>query len=183
KLKAAFGANARIVQTERGQNAAANARVHVATYQTLGIDEGGDGSFLTDHYGEDAFSVIIIDECHRSAWGKWSQVLTRNPNAIHIGLTATPRKLKPPKNGKPSKDVEAAIAEDDAITAHNVEYCGEPVYDYSLAQAQEDGYLAACEIVKRKADIDARIFTREEILKAGVKDIRTGKPLTEDDLT
>ncbi len=183
KLKAAFGGNARIVETVRGQNAAANARIHIATYQTLGIDENGDGSFLTDHYGEDAFSVIIIDECHRSAWGKWSQVLTRNPNAIHIGLTATPRKLKPPKHDKKSKDVEAAIAADDAITAHNVEYFGEPVYEYTLAQAQEDGYLAACEIIKRKADIDARTFTREEILKAGVKDIKTGKPLTEEDLT
>jgi type I restriction enzyme R subunit len=183
KLKAAFGGNARIVETVRGQNAAANARIHIATYQTLGIDENGDGSFLTDHYGEDAFSVIIIDECHRSAWGKWSQVLTRNPSAIHIGLTATPRKLKDPKHDKKSKDVETAIAADDAITAHNVEYFGEPVYEYTLAQAQEDGYLAACEIIKRKADIDARVFTREEILKAGVRDIKTGKPLTEDDLT
>lgn len=188
KLKAAFGGNARIVQTERGQNAAANARIHIATYQTLGIDDGndrsgGDGSFLTDHYGEDAFSVIIIDECHRSAWGKWSQVLTRNPNAIHIGLTATPRKLKPPKNDRKSKELDAAIAEDEAISAHNVQYFGEPVYEYSLAQAQEDGYLAACEILKRKADIDARSFTREEILQAGVRDIKTGKPLTEEDLT
>lgn len=183
KLKAAFGGNARIVETMQGKNAAANARIHIATYQTLGIDENGDGSFLADHYGEDAFSVIIIDECHRSAWGKWSQVLTRNPNAIHIGLTATPRKLKPPKHDKKSKDVEAAIAADDAITAHNVEYFGEPVYEYTLAQAQEDGYLAACEIIKRKADIDARVFTREEILKAGARDIKTGKPLTEDDLT
>src|ERR1035438_9039570 len=32
---------------------------------------------------------------------------------------------------------------------------GEPVYEYTLVQAQEDGYLAACEIVKRKATIDA----------------------------
>jgi type I restriction enzyme R subunit len=189
KLKAAFGGNARIVETERGRNAAANSRVHIATYQTLGIDgpedDNGDGdaSFLTEHYGEDAFSVIIIDECHRSAWGKWSQVLTRNPNAIHIGLTATPRKLKPPKDDKKSKEVDAAIAADEAITAHNVEYFGEPVYEYTLAQAQEDGYLAACEIIKRKADIDARVFTREEILQAGVRDIRTGKPLTEADLT
>lgn len=183
KLKAAFSGNARIVETLHGQNAAANARIHIATYQTLGIDENGDGSFLTDHYGEDAFSVIIIDECHRSAWGKWSQVLTRNPNAIHIGLTATPRKLKPPKHEHKSKAIEAAIAADNAITAHNVEYFGEPVYEYTLAQAQEDGYLAACEIIKRKTDIDSRVFTREEILKAGVRDIKTEKPLTEEDLT
>jgi type I restriction enzyme R subunit len=189
KLKAAFGGNARIVQTERGKNAAANARIHIATYQTLGIDGEDDdsgvdaGSFLTEHYGEDAFSVIIIDECHRSAWGKWSQVLTRNTNAIHIGLTATPRKLKPPRREKQSKETAEAIAADEAITAHNVKYFGEPVYEYTLAQAQEDGYLAACEILKRKADIDARVFTRQELLDAGVRDIRTGRLMTEEDLT
>jgi len=177
KLKAAFADNVRIVQTVRGKNAAANARIHIATYQTLGIDDEGDASFLTEHYGEDAFSVIIIDECHRSAWGKWSQVLERNPNAIHIGLTATPRKLRENRNASAEEQA------DNEITAHNVKYFGEPVYEYTLAQAQEDGYLAACEIVKRKADIDARVFTRDEILKAGVKDIKTGKPLTADALT
>jgi type I restriction enzyme R subunit len=179
KLKAAFGDNVRIVRTEQGRNAAANARIHVATYQTLGLDDGdpGDGgfaSFLTDHYGEDAFSVIIIDECHRSAWGRWSEVLSRNSNAIHIGLTATPRKLE---------GSEQNTREDLEITANNHTYFGEPVYEYTLIQAQEDGYLAACEIVKRKASIDTAKFTKKEVLAAGVRDIKTGKPLTEADLT
>lgn len=175
KLKAAFGDNARIVRTERGGNAAQNARIHIATYQTLGLDnDEGFASFLTEHYGEDAFSVIIIDECHRSAWGKWSEVLRRNPNAIHIGLTATPRKLEESKHASP---------EDQQITANNRKYFGEPVYEYTLIEAQEDGYLAACEIVKRKASIDNLVFTREEILQAGVRDIRTGLPLTDEDLT
>ena len=182
KLKAAFGDNARIVETRQGSNAAQNARIHIATYQTLGLDDanlgdGGFASFLTEHYGEDAFSVIIIDECHRSAWGRWSEVLRRNPNAIHIGLTATPRKLQEPK--KPSAETK----QDQDITANNRKYFGEPVYEYTLIQAQEDGYLAACEIVKRKASIDSATFTREEILKAGVKDIKTGLPLTAEDLT
>ncbi len=39
KLKAAFGDNARIVKTEKGGNAARNARIHIATYQTLGLDD------------------------------------------------------------------------------------------------------------------------------------------------
>lgn len=175
KLKAAFGDNARIVRTEKGGNAAQNARIHIATYQTLGLDdEDGFASFLSEHYGDDAFSVIIIDECHRSAWGRWSEVLRRNPDAIHIGLTATPRTLQESKY---------ASAEDQDITANNRQYFGEPVYEYTLIQAQEDGYLAACEIVKRKASIDNATFTREEILKAGVTDIKTGKPLTAEDLT
>lgn len=176
KLKAAFGDNARIVRTEKGGNAAANARIHIATYQTLGLDDDDDGfaSFLSEHYGEDAFSVIIIDECHRSAWGRWSEILKRNPNAIHIGLTATPRKLE---------ESTDTTAEDQEITANNRKYFGAPVYEYTLIQAQEDGYLAACEIVKRKASIDNATFTKDEILKAGVRDLKTGLPLTEEDLT
>lgn len=181
KLFAAFGDNARIVKTEKGGNGAANARIHIATYQTLGLDEDQHeskfASFLSTHYGPDAFSVIIIDECHRSAWGRWSEVLQRNPSAIHIGLTATPRKLHEPKKKT------AEVAEDEAITANNRQYFGEPVYEYTLIQAQEDGYLAACEIVKRKASIDSAVFTREDVLKAGVRDIKTGLPLKEEDLT
>ena len=67
RRKAVFGDNARIVETRNGRNAAQNARVHIATYQTLGLDDEAEevASFLTEHYAEDAFSVIIIDECHR----------------------------------------------------------------------------------------------------------------------
>lgn len=178
KLSAAFGDNVRIVKTEKGDNAAKNARIHIATYQTLGLDDetpdDKEASFLTEHYPEDAFSIIIIDECHRSAWGKWSEVLKRNSKAIHLGLTATPRKLITRKE-LPAEEIE--------ISANNFNYFGEPVYEYTLAQAQEDGYLAACEIVKRKADIDNRVFTKQEILDAKVTNIKTGQPLTEADLT
>ncbi len=178
KLSAAFGDNVRIVKTEKGENAAKNARIHIATYQTLGLDDETPddkiASFLSEHYPENSFSVIIIDECHRSAWGKWSEVLKRNPKAIHIGLTATPRKLVTRKE-LPPEEME--------ISANNFNYFGEPVYEYTLAQAQEDGYLAACEIVKRKADIDNRVFTKQEILDAKVTNIKTGQPLTEADLT
>lgn len=176
KLKAVFGDNARIVETKNGENAAKNARIHIATYQTLGLDDEDEGfaSFLTDHYGHDAFSVIIIDECHRSAWGNWSEVLRRNPNAIHIGLTATPRQLRASKT---------ATEEDAEITTNNHKYFGEPVYEYTLIEAQEDGYPAACEIIKRKATIDAKVFTSAEVLAAKPTNIKTGKPITEGELT
>ena len=176
KLKAVFGDNARIVETKQGQNAAKNARIHIATYQTLGLDDDKEGfaSFLTEHYPEDSFSVIIIDECHRSAWGKWSEVLKRNPHAIHIGLTATPRQLRESKDKPP---------EDEEITANNLRYFGEPVYEYTLIQAQEDGYLAACEILKRKPTIDSRVFTKAEVLAARPINIKTGLPITEAELT
>jgi type I restriction enzyme, R subunit len=145
----------RIVRTERGENAARNAKVHIATYQTLGLDDDAQGyaSFLTEYYPPDSFSVIIIDECHRSAWGRWSEVLRRNPLTVHIGLTATPRQLRKDKH---------QTAEDAAITGNNLAYFGEPVYEYTLIQAQEDGYLAACEIVRLKPSIDWKTFTRKK---------------------
>ena len=176
KLKAVFGDGARVAKTEDGDNAAKNARIHIATYQTLGLDDEAEqfASFLTEFYPPDSFSVIVIDECHRSAWGKWSEVLKRNAKAIQIGLTATPRQLRDSKTKTP---------EDAEITANNVEYFGEPVYEYTLIQAQEDGYLAACEIVKRKPAIDSRVFTRAEVLAARPTNIKTGRPITEADLT
>jgi type I restriction enzyme R subunit len=127
-MQGVFGADAaEVYEEDGGRNHAKNARVHVATYQTLGIDrEDGDPSFLFRHYPENYFSHIVIDECHRSAWGKWSVVLTRNPNAVQIGLTATPRQIKCDENTNEAK----ADAE---VTADNLKYFGEPVYEYGLA--------------------------------------------------
>ncbi len=64
-----FGAEAAEVYREPdGSNHARNARIHIATYQTLDVDsEDGTANFLTTFYPENYFSHIIIDECHRSA--------------------------------------------------------------------------------------------------------------------
>lgn len=151
-LQNVFGADAASVS---GSNPQKNARVLVATYQTLDVDsDGDDASFLEANYPPDYFSHIIIDECHRSAWGKWSAVLTRNPSAAQIGLTATPRRLEvTEKNGEVMADL--------AISADNMSYFGEPVYEYDIAQGIEDGYLAACEIVRRDIFLDHKIDTEE----------------------
>ena len=146
-----FGADAAEVRRVGGRNNAQNARVHVATYQTLGVDEeDGEASFLDEFYPEpDHFSHIVIDECHRSAWGKWHAVLARNPNAVQIGLTATPRSLKI------KEDSDEARA-DARIRADNLRHFGEPRYEYDIAQGIEDGYLAACEIVRCDVHLEGR---------------------------
>lgn len=180
KLSLAFPkGSVRIVTSEKGLNAARNAKVHIATYQTLGLDEVDQGekplsaSFLSQHYPDNAFSVIVIDECHRSAGGRWSEVLKRNPDAIHIGLTATPRQLREGKHqGK----------DDAEIITNNRAYFGDPVYEYTLIQAQEDGYLAACEVVKLRPSIDKKTFTREQVLANRPIDARTGKYVKAEDL-
>lgn len=179
KISRAFpNGSVRMVETIQGDNAAKNAKIHIATYQTLGLDgaDGADGaiaSFLTRHYPPNAFSIIILDECHRSAWGRWSEVLKRNPDAIHLGLTATPRQLRESKHQTP---------DDVKITANNIAYFGEPVYEYTLIEAQEDGYLAACEIVKLKPSIDWKTFTRNDILALKPLDARTGEYIAPEDL-
>lgn len=168
-----FGDAAREVKRDaNGQNHARNAAVHVATYQTLGVDrEDGDESFLTEFYPPDHFSHIVIDECHRSAWGKWSKVLKMNPNAVQIGLTATPRQLTT------TEDTVEAKA-DAQITADNLAYFGDPVYDYSITQAMEDGYLAACDIKLAAVDLDTRGLSAAEIIQRHPTDANTGRPLT-----
>jgi len=104
---AAFGNDAAEVDTRHPQK---NAKVLIATYQTLGdkqpsteppedytaSDPTMDTTFFLKNYPPGYFDVIVIDECHRSAWGKWLVILENNKQAIQVGLTATPREIKLP---------------------------------------------------------------------------------------
>ena len=174
-----FGADAAAVSSDNPQK---NARVLVATYQTLDVDtDEADANFLLANYPIDYFSHIIIDECHRSAWGKWSQVLSRNPHAIQVGLTATPRRLEI------KEDTKEARA-DGQIIADNFRWFGEPVYEYDMAQGIEDGYLAACEIGRfdlfhdnKKVNEREAGVSRKDLAGKDLKDAQTGGSLTEQD--
>lgn len=175
-LQTVFGTNAAAASTGEPQK---NARVVVATYQTLGIDkEDGTASFLSQHYPPGYFSHIIIDECHRSAWSKWRTVLDRNADGVHIGLTATPRRLVVPPSDADSDDVK----QDLSILADNVRYFGEPVYEYTLGQAMEDGYLAACEIHQETVSLDPNGLTRDEVLEKAPTVVQTGVAADPDDV-
>ena len=165
-----FGSDAKIVREgSDGGNEAKNARIHIATYQSLGIHEKGDASFLRQHYPENHFSHILIDECHRSAWGTWSEVLTRNPDAFQIGLTATPREL-------------IGTREDKQISADNVKHFGEAVYEYSLAQGIEDGYLAPCEIKQGRVSIDEKTLVKKEVIEHKAKRVDSGATANPDEV-
>ena len=167
-LHAAFGGDAAEASTANPQ---LNARVVVATYQTLGVDAAdSDASFLTANYPENYFSHIIIDEAHRSAWGKWSEVLTRNSNAVQVGLTATPRELEY------SEDLPEGV-EDREITANNLKYFGEPAYEYSIGQGIEDGYLAAMEV--RRNDIFLNSYRESESVTGLQRSDLEGRELTD----
>jgi type I restriction enzyme R subunit len=166
-----FGADAAEVTTANPQK---NARILITTYQTLNVaGETEDAKFFLQNYPKNYFSHIIIDECHRSAWGKWSIVLRQNPEAVQIGLTATPRFFE---GGRPEERQQ-----DEEITSNNLKYFGEPVYEYDMAQGIEDGYLPACEIIKREANLDRIGVTREDIERLGAKDAITGQTIRPDE--
>jgi type I restriction enzyme R subunit len=179
-LQNVFGANAAAVTSRDPQR---NARILIATYQTLDVDsDEADANFLLRHYPENYFSHIVIDECHRSAWGKWSQVLTCNPDAVQIGLTATPRRIV-------FTERTPEAQKDEAISADNIRHFGEPVYEYDMAQGIEDGYLAACEIIRRDIFINAKKkneretgLRAEDLAGAKLVDANTGEPLSMEQL-
>jgi len=163
-----------------GADAQKNARILVATYQTLGLEsdewprppgravssdekQQSEPTFLERNYAPDFFSHIIIDECHRSAWGTWSVVLTHNPNAVQIGLTATPRRFL--------ESDDADVQADLSVTANNIRHFGESVYEYTILQGQEDGFLASCDIVRRDVKVEGE-ETVEVTLADGVKIVK-----------
>lgn len=176
-LNEVFGADAAQAST---RNPEKNARIIVATYQTLGVDtEDGDSSFLRTHYPENYFSHIVIDECHRSAWNKWSEVLTRNPDAVQIGLTATPRQFE-------YMDLPPA---DQKITNDNILYFGFPAYEYSIGRGIDDGYLAMMQVERRETFIQQNVFsereknvTRAELGRGKLRNALTGQPVNVQDL-
>lgn len=98
-----------------------NRDMYFATYQTLFANE------LYKQIPPDFFDLIVIDECHRSRYGDWGTILEHFGTAVHLGMTATPKR-------------------EDNIDVY--EYFGEPVFEYSLGQAIEDGYLVPYKIYK-----------------------------------
>ena len=96
-----------------------NARLMFSTYQTMinYIDTE------TKEFSVGRFDLIIIDEAHRSVFGKYTAILNYF-DALIIGLTATPR-----------NDVDKSTY--DLFEMES----GEPNYAYELPEAVADGYL------------------------------------------
>lgn len=181
----AFGTDAAEVST---RNAQTNARVLIATYQTLDKKPPGkqpkgeedSRSFFLKNYPPGYFDIIVIDECHRSAWGDWFMVLENNPKGIHVGLTATPREIQWPEN--PREDIQAEAKKEKQRLADNFEYFGTPVYEYSYQQGRDDGYLAPAEIETYDLYHDAheqpervRGVKRRDLVDKRLTDLHTGQ--------
>jgi len=184
-FQSAFGNDAAEVDTKNPQK---NARVLIATYQTLDHDNRGeDAAFFLRHYPPGHFDVILIDECHRSAWGDWHFILEQNKQAIQIGLTATPRQIRLPevKNAETRRRIE----DDKRLLADNLRYFGEPAYEYTYQQGVADGYLAPADLEtydlfhdQQEQPDRVRGVLRGDVADKDLTNAVTGQPVSPDEL-
>lgn len=103
-----------------------NARFVFSTYQTMIRYIDSDKK----NFSVGRFDLIIIDEAHRSVFGKYTAILDYF-DALMVGLTATPR-----------EDV-------DRSTYELFELDGEPNFAYELAEAVDDKYLVNFVVMNR----------------------------------
>jgi type I restriction enzyme R subunit len=88
------------------------------------------------------FQLVVVDECHRSIYGKWSGTL-RHFDALMVGLTATPCVARPDVSDDPD---DAAFVRD-TLRFFEVD---KPTFRYGLREAINEGWLVPYHIYKAK---------------------------------
>lgn len=109
--------------------------MYFATYQALAEDERRDGLFRA--FPAEFFDLVIVDECHRGSArddSSWRAILDYFQPAYQLGITATP------------------LRDDNRDTYL---YFGNPIYEYSLRQGIEDGFLAPYRVHRVITEWDA----------------------------
>jgi len=97
-------------------------------------------------YPVNFFDLIIIDECHRGSANdesSWRDILNHFGGAVHLGLTATPKR---DDNGDTYK------------------YFGDPIYEYSLKDGINDGFLTPYKVKRIQTNIDEYKFDPNDII-------------------
>lgn len=108
-------------------------------------------------YPRDFFDFIIIDECHRGGANdesNWRQILDYFDSAVHLGLTATPKR----------KD-----------NVDTYKYFGDPVYTYSLKQAIDDGYLTPFRVRRITDNFGTYEYNVDDIITGEIDKEKTYK--------
>lgn len=143
---------------KRGGKVPTNANVFFAIYQSIAerksdeYDEENDVTAYYKQYPAEFFDLIIIDECHRGSANdesSWREILNYFGSAVHLGLTATPKR-------------------DDNADTYN--YFGKPVYEYSLKDGINDGFLTPYKVKRIKTNIDEYKFNPNDIVEGELED-------------
>jgi len=121
-------------------------KVYFSIYQAL--YSGDERKRTYQDFPSDFFDLIIIDECHRSGYGTWKEILNHFSGAVQLGMTATPKRS-------------------DNINTY--QYFGDPVYSYSMAKGIEDGFLAPYQIYRIFTNIGKDGLNIKEALHQGAQ--------------
>ncbi|MCP5382031.1 MAG: DEAD/DEAH box helicase family protein [Kordiimonadaceae bacterium] len=136
-----------------------NASIFFTIFQTF--MSGPNDTPYFGEYPEDFFDFIIIDECHRGGAkdeGSWREILEYFSPAVQLGLTATPKR----KNN-----------------VDTYSYFGRPVYEYSLKEGINDGFLTPFRVRQIATTMDDYVYTPGDTILDG--EVEEGKRYTEDD--
>ena len=136
-----------------------NGNVFFTIFQTFMTGEDGDRTF--EEYEPDFFDFIVIDECHRGGAnneGTWRGILERFSPAVQLGLTATPKRTD---------------------NADTYGYFGEPVYQYSLKEGINDGFLTPFRVRQIASTMDEYTFEGDDAVLTG--DVESGDEFAEGD--
>lgn len=136
-----------------------NGSIFFTIFQTFMSGEN-DTPYFGD-YPEDFFDFIIVDECHRGGAkdeSSWREILEYFSPAVQLGLTATPKR-------KNNVDTYA--------------YFGRPVYEYSLKDGINDGFLTPFRVRQIATTMDDYIYTEGDTILEG--EVEEGKRYTESD--
>lgn len=124
-----------------------NAHIFFAIYQAIAEKENIDGYYKA--YPQDFFDLVMIDECHRGAAneaGSWRAILDHFSSAVHLGLTATPKRT-------------------DNVDTYD--YFGQPVFEYSLKEGINDGFLTPYRVKRIRTNLDELVLTKDDYIIEG----------------
>lgn len=135
----------------KGDPVSLNRDLYFGIYQTLWAEDER-GVRLFQKFPADFFDLVIIDEAHRSGFGTWREILDHFGGAIHLGMTATPKRSDNVDTYVYfcAEEPEVAVEPDDVSlgTWHP------PAYSYSLGQGIEDGFLATYKVHLVRTTVD-----------------------------
>lgn len=136
-----------------------NGSIFFTIFQTF--MSGPDDTPYFGEYPNDYFDLVIVDECHRGGAkdeSSWRDILEYFSPAVQLGLTATPKR----RNNVDTYD-----------------YFGKPVYEYSLKEGINDGFLTPFRVKRIQTTIDDYVYSPDDKVIQG--DIQTNKQYKEHD--
>ena len=140
--------------------------LYFGIYQSLWI-ENDQGKRLFELFPKDFFDIVIIDEAHRSGFGTWQEILKHFGDAIHLGMTATPKTTDNVDTYDYFCRDEPEIlidAEDPSKGSRR-----QAAYEYSLGRGIEDGFLATYKVHRVRTTVDQNGLKLQEAVEQGAE--------------